>query len=157
MEVKIKQPLNRPGQALRVPGSWGSPISRQSAHEDGKVVNPTHRAPVPPRKYSWYSFLLEAESSAGPQCSRKDCISKKIPVTPSGIEAATFRLAAQCDHGSSSPKTKQISLCVIEDKGVVRKKASSVEGKGKKQDMDKGFQRGVRCVKLIKIPSHWKL
>ena len=39
-----------------------SRISRQSAHEGGKV-NPTHRPPLPPRRYSWYSFLLEAEST----------------------------------------------------------------------------------------------
>jgi hypothetical protein len=41
-------------------------ISRQSAHEDGKVVSPTHRPRLPLRKYSWYSFLLEAESTPGP-------------------------------------------------------------------------------------------
>jgi hypothetical protein len=36
-----------------------------SAHEGGKVVSPTHRPPLPPRKDSWYSFLLEAESFPG--------------------------------------------------------------------------------------------
>ena len=41
-------------------------ISRQSAHEGGKVVSPTHRPTLPPRKYSWCSFLLEAESTPGP-------------------------------------------------------------------------------------------
>ena len=35
-------------------------ISKQSVHEDGKVVIPMHRPPLPPRKYSWYSFPLEA-------------------------------------------------------------------------------------------------
>jgi len=48
-----------------------------------------------PRKYFWYSFLLEAESNPGPQCDRKDFMSMKNPLTPAGIEPATFRFVAQ--------------------------------------------------------------
>ena len=39
-----------------------SRISTQSAHEDDKVVKPTHRPPLS----SCYSFLLETESTSGP-------------------------------------------------------------------------------------------
>ena len=40
-------------------------ISRESVVEGGKVVSLRHRPPLPPRKYSWYSFLLEAKSTQG--------------------------------------------------------------------------------------------
>ena len=61
IKVKVKQFHYSPGQALSVPAGGGSQISRQSAHEGDKVVSHTYRPPLPTRKYSWYSFLLEAE------------------------------------------------------------------------------------------------
>ena len=41
-------------------------IPRKLAHEGEKVVSPKHRPPLLSIKYSWYSFLLEAESTPGP-------------------------------------------------------------------------------------------
>ena len=60
---KVKECLYRSGKPLRIPGVWNSQISRQSTH---KVVSCTHRLPLPPRKYSWYSFLFKAESTPEP-------------------------------------------------------------------------------------------
>ena len=42
-----------------------------------KVVSLTHRPPLPPRKCSRYSFLLEAVSTPGSQCDQKDFMSMK--------------------------------------------------------------------------------
>ena len=95
-KVNVKQSRYRSGQALRVPGGWGYQISRQSAHEAGKVVSTTHRPRLPPRKYSWHSFLLEPESTPMAVVRPEGLWQRKIPVTPSGIEPATFRLVAQC-------------------------------------------------------------
>jgi hypothetical protein len=53
------------GQALRVPEGLEHQILRQSAHEGGKVVSPTHRPPLSQRKISLYAFLLEAQLNPG--------------------------------------------------------------------------------------------
>ena len=64
MKLKLKQSQYRPGQALRVPGDWGSQISILSTLEGGNVSH-TLRPPLSLAKYFWYSFLLEAESTPG--------------------------------------------------------------------------------------------
>ena len=60
---KGKQFLHFAGHALRVPGFGVSQVSRLSVNECSKFISPKKHPPYPPRDYSWYSFLLEAESS----------------------------------------------------------------------------------------------
>jgi hypothetical protein len=61
--VKVKLSHDSPLGLLEVEAPR---ISRQSAHEGAKVVTPVHQVPLLPRRYPWYSFLLEADLTPGP-------------------------------------------------------------------------------------------
>ena len=60
----------------------------------------------PPKIYSWHSFLLEAESTS----------TAIVPMTPSGIEPATFRLEVQCLNQLRHrvPRKKTLTLFNVE-------------------------------------------
>lgn len=52
-------------------------ISRQLVHERGKIFSPKHRPLLPSRIYSWYTFMLVAESNPGPESGGSDSVYKK--------------------------------------------------------------------------------
>jgi len=59
------------------------------------VVSPTHRLPLLPRGYPWYSFLLEALSIPGPRCGRRDLVNeifRTIGVYPNSITEKSKRV-----------------------------------------------------------------
>jgi hypothetical protein len=95
-KIKVMQTLYRSGQVLRVPGDWDSQISRQSAHEDGNIVSPTHRPPLTPREI--ILLLISFRGCVEPRAIvlQKELCQWRIRMTPSGTEHVTFRLVAQC-------------------------------------------------------------
>jgi hypothetical protein len=72
------------GQTLTAPGRRDSQ-NFYTAHEDLKVVTPTDRLPLLPMRYPWYSFLLEAESTPGPQCGRRILTHRDLNPRPFGL------------------------------------------------------------------------
>jgi len=89
--MKLKLSLYRTGQTNMAPGGWGS-------QKVVKVVSPRHRPPLtpPPRRYPWYSFLLEAGLTPRVMVRPEEISQWKIPMTPTENEPATSRVVEQC-------------------------------------------------------------
>jgi hypothetical protein len=81
---------------VRVPGSWGSQISRQSAHESDKVFSPMHQLPLTSQEI--FLVLICVRGWVDPRAVvwSEGLCQWKILVTPSRSEPATLRLVAQC-------------------------------------------------------------
>ena len=73
-------------------------ISRQSAGEGGKVISPKQRQPLHPLHQERSLVLISVRGWVDLMAPvRPQGLSqRKIPMTPSGIEPATFRLKVQC-------------------------------------------------------------
>ena len=95
VKVKVKQTHNRPGLSQRVPGGWGSQISRQSAHEGGKVVSPTHRPPLPPGNILDTHFCYWLSEPQGHSAAGR-IMSKKNSNDTIGNRTRDLQIVAQC-------------------------------------------------------------
>ena len=91
-KIKVKLCLYRPIglQKVEAPRNF-----RQSAHEGGKVVSPYTPAAFTPQEIS-LAFIsvrvwVDTRAMVRPEILRQ----WKTPITPSGIEPATFRLVSQ--------------------------------------------------------------
>jgi hypothetical protein len=90
--LSAKHPHYRPGQAFRVPGGWGSQISRQSALEGCQPYAPAAFIPQ-----EIFLVLISIRGWIDPRAIvRPKRCQWKIPMTPLGIEPLTFRLVVQC-------------------------------------------------------------
>ena len=81
-----------PLQAQRVPGGWSSQI-HDNRHIKAIRLSALRTGRLYPRKYLWYSFLSEAESTPGSQCGRNDYVNETIQwhhpesnLRPSGLQ-----------------------------------------------------------------------
>jgi hypothetical protein len=66
MYVKVKLSLHKPWRLLGLREVEAPTFSDNRLIDGGKVVSPTRRPLFTPQEDSWYSFLLEAESTSGP-------------------------------------------------------------------------------------------
>jgi hypothetical protein len=117
---KVKQSDYRPGQTLRAPGIWGSHISRQLSHEGGKVISLT-----PGLLYTQEVFMLliSVRGWDNPRAIvRPEGLCQwKIPMPPSIIETAAFRLLAQSLNKLRAPTlTYTVKLNLINSQAKLR-------------------------------------
>jgi hypothetical protein len=69
IKVRVKISRYRLRQVFGAPGRWDSRISRQSAHEGGKVVSPKHRPPLPPGRIPGTHFCNRLSRPQGHNAS----------------------------------------------------------------------------------------
>ena len=74
---KLKESRNRPGVPQRVPGGLASQISMTFGTWRRWGRQPHSPAAFTPRKCSWYSFSLGAESTPRPWYGRKEYVTEK--------------------------------------------------------------------------------
>jgi len=63
------------------------------------IVGPTHRPPLLPQKISLLHISVTGRVDPRAIVQQEGLYQWRIPMTPSGIEPATFRLLSQCPQG----------------------------------------------------------
>jgi len=71
-------------------------MSRQSAHEDGTIVSPTHRPPLTPQEVVVLLISVRGCVETKAKMLQEQLFQWRIRVTPSGTEPVSFRPVAQC-------------------------------------------------------------
>jgi len=113
VKVKVKQSHYRPGQALRVPGGWGSQISRRSAHEGGKVVSPTHWPPLPPQEI--FLILISVRGWVDPwtNSAAGRIMSMKISTDTIGIRTRDLPTCSAVPQPTAPTRTPQWYIFIL--------------------------------------------
>ena len=93
--IMYKQSLYRPGEALRAPGGSGLRISRQLAHECGKVVNPTHGLPLSPWRRAPGGSGLRISRQLAHECGKVVNRTHGLPLSPWRYPWSSFLLEAE--------------------------------------------------------------
>jgi hypothetical protein len=86
----------------------GTKRLRLPAEQEGGKVSTTHRPPLPPRRYSYCSFLLKLESIQAPQCGRIKSL--KNPNDPIGNRARDLPACSTVPQPTASPRNPPLGL-----------------------------------------------
>jgi hypothetical protein len=84
-----KQSLFRPGQAMRLPGGWGSQFHDNRHMKVVRLLAPRTGRLYPPGKITGTGLCSRLSRPQGHSADY-------VPLAPSGIEPATFRFVASC-------------------------------------------------------------
>ena len=117
------------GQPLTVPGVRGSQISRQSAHEGGKVVSLMHQPPLPPGNIPGTHFCY--------RLSR-----------PQGRSAAGRIMAMKNSNNTIRNRTRDLPACSPVSQPIAPPRAPSIQER--LQKLDKKGRLTVQHCRQIK-------